>query len=71
MYEKNILWIALAMLSGNMLQASNATTSIPLQMTNGPRGCQAQGGHADTRNQLCIKCSHRGKKYNAEKNTCD
>lgn len=68
--KKNILWIALAMLSGNMLQASNATTSTPYEMTHGPRGCAAQGGHPDDRNQICIKCVRKGAVYNVKDNTC-
>ena len=69
--KKNILWIALAMLSGDLLQASNAPVQTPMAMLpGGPRQCQSQGGHFDSRTQMCKTCGNRTTVYDAAKDQC-
>jgi len=69
--KKNILWIVLAMLSGDLLQASNSPVATPMAMLpGGPRQCQSQGGHFHAASQSCKSCGNRNMVYDVAKDQC-
>ena len=66
--KKKILWVAFAILSGNLLQAATkAPTETPLTKSWGH--CPPQG-YKDTSKGVCITCDS-GYKYNNTTKTCE